>query len=115
MAGCCLCSCALWLTAILAVWVGLAYLVNKLRGRKRDALMVVLGSGGHTGEMLYMMLKYDFKRFKKVYCIVGDNDTLSMGKMKNFIAKNNVGASHPDENRREHHRIHHRSETQEKW
>jgi hypothetical protein len=95
-----MCSCLAWTGLILAVWVAVAWLASKLRTRRRDAIMVVLGSGGHTGEMLYMMLKYDFARFKKVYCVVGDNDTLSVGKMKNFIAKNNVGLAHLDENRR---------------
>lgn len=85
-----MCSCLLWTVAILVVWAALAWIVCYLKPRRKDALMIVLGSGGHTGEMLYMMLKYDFKKFKKVYCVIGDNDTLSMGKMKNFIAKNNV-------------------------
>lgn len=89
MFGCCLCA-AFWIFGIIAVWFGAAYLVNKSKARKRDALMIVLGSGGHTGEMLYMMLKYDFSKFKKVYCIVGDNDTLSVNTMKNFIQKHKV-------------------------
>ncbi len=81
-----------WSLIVLTVWLGAAYVVNKTRKRRRDAICVVLGSGGHTGEMLYMMLKYDFSKWKKVYCVIGDNDTLSMNKMKLFIQKNNVCA-----------------------
>lgn len=105
----------LWTAVALVAWAFAAWVVNKMRPRKKDSLMLVLGSGGHTGEMLYMMLKYEFKRFKKVYCVIGDNDTLSMGKMKNFMVKNNVGTSKPDENRREHHRIRHYTTSKEKW
>lgn len=86
----CVVSCLKWLVVALAVWVGLAWTVNKLRSRRRDTICIVLGSGGHTGEMLYMMLKYDFARFKRIYCVIGDNDTLSMDKMKNFIRDKKV-------------------------
>jgi len=89
---CALCCTAKWLAIILLLWVGAAFIYNKLRKRRRDSITIVLGSGGHTGEMLYMMLKYDFQRFKKVYCVIGDNDTLSMNKMKNFMVKNKVRA-----------------------
>jgi hypothetical protein len=89
MIGCCLCF-VLWTVAIIAVWIVMAYAVNKVRARKRDALMVILGSGGHTGEMLFMMLKYDFSKFKKIYCIIADNDSLSLNTMKNFIQKHKV-------------------------
>ena len=80
--------------------------MNKKKPRRKDSIMIVLGSGGHTGEMLYMMLKYNFEKFKKVYCVIGDNDTLSMGKMKNFVVKNNVGVVKKDENQGGDHRIH---------
>ena len=79
-----------WLLIPIGIWIALAYFINSIRARKRDSLCIVLGSGGHTGEMLYMMLKYDFNRFQKVYCVVGDNDTLSIDKMKNFIVQNKV-------------------------
>lgn len=82
-----------WTVAVLAVWIAMAYAVNKVRARKRDNLMVILGSGGHTGEMLFMMLKYDFSKFKKIYCIIADNDSLSLNTMKNFIQKHKVEVS----------------------
>lgn len=89
MLGCCFCL--LKYAIIIAVlWFGAAFIVNKLREKKKGGVVIVLGSGGHTGEMLYMMLKYDFKRFKNVYCVVGDNDTLSINKMKNFMVKNKM-------------------------
>ena len=95
MAGCCLCSLLTWTLVIAVVWVAAAFIVNKLKPRKKDALCIILGSGGHTGEMLYMMLRHKkgFSQYKKIYCVLGDNDTLSIGKMKSFCAKNKVTAS----------------------
>lgn len=89
---CCVCSVLKWAAIITLLWLAAAFAVNKLKTRKKDALCIILGSGGHTGEMLYMMLRYKsgFARFKKIYCVVGDNDTLSIGKMKSFCEKNKV-------------------------
>lgn len=80
----------LWLLGLVALWVASAYLVNMQKPRKKGHLVILLGSGGHTGEMLYMMLKHNFENIEKIYCVVADNDPLSIGKMKNFVEKHKV-------------------------
>ncbi len=38
------------------------------------SLMIILGSGGHTGEMLLMIKKLDFNKFSEVYFLTSSGD-----------------------------------------
>ena len=73
----------------------LGYIVvsNVLMRKKRRPtgnLMLTIGKGGHTAEMLYMSQRYNFKKFKKVYLIIGDDDDLSIKKATHFWRENKV-------------------------
>lgn len=48
---------------------------------KSKTIAVVLGSGGHTGEMLLMIKKLDFKKFAKVVFICSQGDITSKNKV----------------------------------
>lgn len=48
----------------------------------RKSIMIILGSGGHTGEMLLMLNKLDLKKFKQIYFVHAHNDTNSSIKAK---------------------------------
>lgn len=99
-----------WALLILAIWVAIAWIVNKLRSESKASLMIVLGSGGHTAEMLYMLQNYDFGKYKKVYFVLGDNDTMSVNKTKLFMQKNKVKKASKGQNRHEHCRVHRASQ-----
>ncbi len=54
---------ALCLIAIL----GTVFLLKrKLKPQKRERMMVVMGSGGHTSEMLYILQNFNFKAMNRV-------------------------------------------------
>lgn len=82
-----------WLSTILilsiVVWVVLRFLMKSKRTRTQN-LMIILGKGGHTAEMLYMCQRYDFKRFKKLYVVVGEDDDLSKNKALLFWKEHQV-------------------------
>ncbi len=46
----------------------------------KKAIMIVLGSGGHTGELLMMLKKLDLNKFSNIYFISSHNDIRSEGK-----------------------------------
>ena len=50
--------------------------------RKGKTLMIVLGSGGHTGELLIMLKKLDFSKFSEIYVISSMNDKHSENKFR---------------------------------
>ena len=50
-------------------------------------LMVVLGSGGHTAEMLYMLEDVDLTKFTRRSYIISSGDSLSTIKVKEFEDK----------------------------
>jgi hypothetical protein len=66
--------------------------------RKRDRLrtkklMIVFGSGGHTTEMLLMLTKdnqFDFSKYKEVQFVIGQSDTWSLTKIKDFLGRGNI-------------------------
>ena len=39
---------------------------RKLQPQKRERMMVVMGSGGHTSEMLYTLQNFNFKGMSRV-------------------------------------------------
>ena len=46
------------------------YLIRiKLNNNNEKNIMIILGSGGHTGELLIMLSKLNFNKFKKVFII----------------------------------------------
>ena len=56
-------------------------ILNKILAQK-NKLMIILGSGGHTGEMLLMIKKLDLNKFRKVYFVYSKNDSTSLKKLK---------------------------------
>ena len=65
---------------------------KKTKKSRKGYMMMTLGRGGHTAEMLYMSQRYDFKKnFKKVYIIVADDDNLSIVRSYAFWKAYNVG------------------------
>ncbi len=59
------------------------------RGRKKT-LMIIFGSGGHTGEMRRMLSKLDFGRFDRVLCVCAATDTLSRKLVSDDFLKKKV-------------------------
>jgi beta-1,4-N-acetylglucosaminyltransferase len=49
------------------------------------SIMIILGSGGHTGEILIMLSKLDFNKFTEVFFISAHNDKSSENKVKETI------------------------------
>ena len=58
-----------------------------LKGKK--SIMIILGSGGHTGEILLMIKKLDFNKFSTCYFVSSHNDKNSENKTKESIDINN--------------------------
>ncbi|KAL4438809.1 hypothetical protein ABPG74_013482 [Tetrahymena malaccensis] len=56
----------------------------------KNGIMVVFGSGGHTGEMLSLIKKINFKEFNRVYFVKAFSDNVSQGKVEDFLKKNKV-------------------------
>lgn len=73
----------------LLLTLGVIYLVILLSYRfyltriigKRKNLMIILGSGGHTGEMLIMLKKLNLGKFTKVIFVTSQNDSNSLKKL----------------------------------
>lgn len=60
--------------------------INFIRKLNRSkTIMIVLGSGGHTGELLIMIKKLDLKKFSKIFFVYSHNDTSSANKIKENI------------------------------
>jgi|JI6StandDraft_1071083.scaffolds.fasta_scaffold114149_2 hypothetical protein len=52
--------------------------------------MAVLGSGGHTTEMLYALRNFSFGEMKQVVFALADTDKTSIGKTQNYFTVNGV-------------------------
>lgn len=51
------------------------FILRKLLFSKSlKSIMIILGSGGHTGEMLIMIKKLDFSKFSNVYFLTSSGD-----------------------------------------
>ncbi len=70
-----------------AIWIFCKY---NMRSHSSD-LLFVLGSGGHTSEMLYMMQQMDFSLYKKIHVVHASTDLISRPKMMEFLGTNNSG------------------------
>jgi beta-1,4-N-acetylglucosaminyltransferase len=67
--------------------LGLNYM-RKILNKK--SIMITLGSGGHTGELLLMIKNLKLEKFAKVYFVISHNDTASENKLyENIDYKNN--------------------------
>lgn len=62
-------------------------LINLIRSKlfEGKTLMVILGSGGHTGEILMMIKKLDLYKFNKILFISSHNDYNSEKKAKEIL------------------------------
>lgn len=58
--------------------------------RRRERLMVVFGSGGHTTEMLYALHSFEFRQMSQVVFALADSDKTTVGKAQDYFAKNGV-------------------------
>lgn len=52
---------------------------------KDKSIMIVLGSGGHTGELLIMLTKLKLDKFSKIFFVSSHNDIRSEGKAKEVL------------------------------
>ncbi|CAI4223983.1 unnamed protein product [Auanema sp. JU1783] len=87
---------------LLGVWIGtayLAYLVRhskhgkySLKKRSNVALLTVLGSGGHTTEMLELLKHFDEKYSPRVY-VIAETDKMSETKMSQYARCEGVSSS----------------------
>lgn len=55
---------------------------RKIYHKKSKSIMIVLGSGGHTAEILTMLKKLDFNKFCKIFFVHSHNDTNSVRKLQ---------------------------------
>ena len=60
-------------------------LIRKYILNPKKSIMIILGSGGHTGEMLLMLKKLDFNKFSSCYFVSSHNDKNSETKTKESI------------------------------
>ena len=69
---------------------------DKSGALKQKTLMIVLGSGGHTTEMLLMLTRknthqFEFNKYKEVHFVIGHSDTWSWTKIKDFLYNGGKG------------------------
>jgi beta-1,4-N-acetylglucosaminyltransferase len=57
-------------------------LFRRLYNSKSKSIMIVLGSGGHTAEILTMLKKLDFNKFSKIFFVHPHNDVNSVKKLQ---------------------------------
>ena len=71
-----------YIAAGAAVLLALALIVRMRRGRgsHKIATLVVLGSGGHTAEMLRLITDFDFERYTPLTLVTAATDTTSRAK-----------------------------------
>ena len=60
-------------------------LIRKYLFNSKKSIMIILGSGGHTGEILLMIQKLDFNKFSECYFVSSHNDKNSENKAKESI------------------------------
>jgi len=50
----------------------------------KKSILIVFGSGGHTGEMLKLLSDFDFKKYSKVYLVCASTDNHSRTKFEHW-------------------------------
>ena len=63
----------------------LLYFIRKLYAGNNKSIMIVLGSGGHTAELLIMLKKLDLKKFTNIIYVYSHNDVSSYKKISETI------------------------------
>src|SRR6266496_5818049 len=67
------------------LWILPSFRVQPQPSRKSSAkLVIVLGSGGHTAEMLRLIEPLNFNKYNRRVYVVSSGDTLSEGKARSF-------------------------------
>jgi beta-1,4-N-acetylglucosaminyltransferase len=73
------------------IWLfRLLWIIPSLQGRFREhrklsaKIVIVLGSGGHTAEMLRLIESLDFDKYSQRIYIISSGDTLSESKARAF-------------------------------
>lgn len=63
-------------------------ILNIIRAKiyEGKSIMIILGSGGHTGEILLMLKKLDLDKFNKILFVSSHNDKNSENKAKEILA-----------------------------
>ena len=70
------------------LWILPAFRQQPPPSRKSSAkIVIVLGSGGHTAEMLRLIEHLDFNKYQQRIYVVSSGDTLSEGKARAFEAR----------------------------
>lgn len=69
-----------FLVSALLFLYGLKLIRKKLF--KNKSLMIIFGSGGHTGELILMLKKLDFSKFSDCYFVSAQSDKNSESKVK---------------------------------
>ena len=64
-------------------------IIRKYILNPKKSIMIILGSGGHTGEILLMLKKLDYNKFSSCYLVSSHNDKNSENKAKESIDMNN--------------------------
>lgn len=67
--------------------------IMRIKLNKQKSIMIVLGSGGHTGELLLMLQKLDLKKFSNIFFVSSHNDVRSDGKAKEVLKLNELDES----------------------
>jgi hypothetical protein len=63
--------------------------ISSISGKKN--VLLVLGSGGHTQEMIFMSQRMDFKKISRLYLVCSPCDKFSFDKFISHIALENLG------------------------
>lgn len=67
-------------------YVVLMISINIIRKKnKNKSIMIVLGSGGHTSELLIMIKRLDLNKFSRIFFVYSHNDSSSGNKIKENI------------------------------
>lgn len=70
---------------------------NRRRRRRRAKTMVILGSGGHTSEMMRLLDELDPEIYGPVAYVVADTDATSLPRLEERIAKGGGGRRRSDD------------------
>ena len=84
-------SLALFATLLLRLlWILPSFRVQPRPPRKSSAkVVIVLGSGGHTAEMIRLIEPLNFDKYARRVYVVSSGDTLSEGKARAFEIRKN--------------------------
>ena len=72
---------------IIIILILIYYFFTRYKYTNKKEILIVLGSGGHTAEMLYMIENLDFNNFTKIIFLKSNQDKLSKNKTINFLNK----------------------------